>query len=109
DGQRAPDLKLFVRVAVPAINSLIPLEHKFGVAGVAAADLLVKTRQVAAELGITFHVGSQTTTPDAFVTALQSIHELIVAAGVVVDRIDVGGGYPARYPHSEPSPLMDFI
>lgn len=109
DGRPARDLKLFVRVAVPAINSLIPLEHKFGVAGAAAADLLVTTRQVAAELGITFHVGSQTTTPDAFVAALQAIHELIVVAGVVVDRIDVGGGYPARYPHSEPSPLIDFI
>ena len=109
NGRPARDLKLFVRVAVPAINSLIPLEHKFGIAGAAAADLLVKTRQVAAELGITFHVGSQTTTPDAFTTALQAVRELIGAAGVVVDRIDVGGGYPSRYPNSEPSPLADFI
>ena len=109
DGRPARDLKLFVRVAVPAINSLIPLEHKFGIAGAAAADLLVKTRQVAAELGITFHVGSQTTTPDAFVAALQAVRELIGVDGVVVDRIDVGGGYPSRYPNSEPSPLVDFI
>ena len=29
----ARDLVLFVRVAVPAINSRIPLERKFGVAG----------------------------------------------------------------------------
>lgn len=109
NGRPARDLRLFVRVAVPAINSLIPLEHKFGIAGAAAADLLVKTRQVAAELGITFHVGSQTTTPDAFTAALQSVRELIGTAGVVVDRIDVGGGYPSRYPNSEPSPLADFI
>ena len=37
-------------------------------------SLLVKTRQAAAELGLTFHVGSQTTTPDAFVTALAEVH-----------------------------------
>ncbi len=105
----ARDLILWVRVAVPAINSRIPLEHKFGLSGQKAAKLLVKTRQAAAELGLTFHVGSQTTTPDAFVTALGEVHKLIVKAGVVIDRLDVGGGFPARYPDSEPAPLETFM
>lgn len=105
----ARDLELFVRIAVPAKNSRIPLEKKFGIAGQKAAKLLIKTRQVADELGLTFHVGSQTTTPDAFATALDEIHKLIVKAGVVVDAIDVGGGFPSRYTDSEPAPLMSFI
>jgi ornithine decarboxylase len=105
----ARDLLLWVRVAVPSINSRIPLERKFGLSGQKAARLLIKTRQVAAELGLTFHVGSQTTTPDAFVTALGEVHKLIVKAGVVIDRLDVGGGFPARYPDSDPAPLQDFI
>jgi ornithine decarboxylase len=98
-----------VRIAVPAINSRIPLERKFGVSGQKAAKLLVKTRQVAGELGLTFHVGSQTTTPDAFVTALAELHKLIVKAGVVIDRLDVGGGFPSRYPDSDPAPMDDFM
>ncbi|HEX9881139.1 MAG TPA: type III PLP-dependent enzyme [Hyphomicrobium sp.] len=105
----ARDLLLWVRVAVPAINSRIPLERKFGVSGQKAARLLMKTRQAAAELGLTFHVGSQTTTPDAFVTALGEMHKLIVKAGVVIDRLDVGGGFPARYPDSDPAPLQVFM
>ncbi len=105
----ARDLLLWVRVSVPAINSRIPLERKFGVSGQKAARLLVKTRQAAAELGLTFHVGSQTTTPDAFVTALAEVHKLIVKAGVVIERLDVGGGFPARYPDSEPAPLQAFL
>lgn len=105
----ARDLLLWVRVAVPAINSRIPLERKFGLSGQKAARLLVKTRQAAAELGLTFHVGSQTTTPDAFVTALAEVHKLIVKSGVVIDRLDVGGGFPARYPDSEPAPLQTFL
>ena len=105
----ARDLNLFVRIAVPAKNSRIPLERKFGISGAKAARLLVKTRQVALELGICFHVGSQTTTPDSYITALSEVHKLIVKAGVVVDRIDVGGGFPARYPDSNPAPLIDFI
>jgi len=105
----AKDLELFVRIAVPAKNSRIPLEHKFGIAGQKAARLLVKTRQVADELGITFHVGSQTTTPDSFVTAIEEVHQLIVKAGVVVDAIDIGGGFPSRYTDSQPAPLAAFI
>lgn len=105
----ARDLQLFVRLAVPARNSRIPLERKFGVAGQKAARLLVKTRQAAAELGITFHVGSQTTTPEAYVMALGEVKKIIVKAGVVVDAIDVGGGFPSRYPDSEPEPLIRFM
>lgn len=105
----AKDLELFVRIAVPAKNSRIPLEHKFGISGQAAQRLLVKARQVADELGITFHVGSQTTTPDAYVLAFEEVKKLIVKAGVVVDAIDVGGGFPSRYSDSIPARLSDFV
>jgi ornithine decarboxylase len=105
----ARDLLLWVRVAVPAINSRIPLERKFGLSGPKAAKLLVKARQAASELGLTFHVGSQTTTPDAFITALGEVHKLIVKAGVVIDRLDVGGGFPSRYPDSEPASMQTFL
>ena len=105
----ARDLQLFVRVAVPARNATIPLERKFGIAGKAAADLLMRTRQVADELGLTFHVGSQTVTPDAYQTALQTLHDLIVSAGVVVDAVDVGGGFPARYDAQGPAPLSEYM
>jgi ornithine decarboxylase len=105
----AKDLQLFVRIAVPAKNSRVPLERKFGTTGQKAARLLVKTRQVCDELGLTFHVGSQTTTPDAYINALAELHKLIVKAGVVVDAIDVGGGFPARYTDSHPAPLSSFM
>ncbi len=105
----ARDLNLYVRISVPPKNSRIPLERKFGIQGAAAARLLLATRQVAAELGITFHVGSQTQSPEAYGSALVEVHKLIVKAGVVVDRIDVGGGYPSRYADSDPAPLTSFM
>ena len=109
DGKAPKDLQLFVRIAVPAKNSRIPLERKFGIAGAKAAKLLMKTRQAADELGIAFHVGSQTTTPDAFRTAFAEVHKLIVKAGVVIDGIDVGGGFPSTYIDSAPAPLSAFM
>ncbi|HWB43811.1 MAG TPA: type III PLP-dependent enzyme [Hyphomicrobiaceae bacterium] len=103
------ELTLWVRIAVSAKNSKIPLERKYGVSGAKAARLLVKARQAARELGITFHVGSQTSTPEAFVTALEEVGRLIVKAGVVLDRLDVGGGFPSIYGEDRPAPLSDFV
>ncbi len=105
----AQDLHLFVRISVPSKNSRIPLERKFGASGEAAIDLLSRTRQVTDELGLTFHVGSQTTTPEAFITAFEEARQLIYKAGVVVDAIDVGGGFPSRYTDSQPAPLETFM
>jgi ornithine decarboxylase len=103
------ELTLWVRVAVAAKNSKLPLGRKFGIAGAKAARLLVKARQAAKELGITFHVGSQTETPDAYVAALEEVGRLIRKAGVVVDRLDVGGGFPSIYADSaRPAPLSTF-
>ena len=103
------DLTLWVRVAVSAKNSKIPLERKYGVAGTKAVRLLAKARQAAKTLGVTFHVGSQTSTPDAFATALGEIGKLIVKAGVVLDRLDVGGGFPSIYSDDRPAPLTAFV
>jgi ornithine decarboxylase len=108
-GGPARDLELFVRLAVPAMNSRVPLERKFGIAGQKAARLMMKARQVAYKLGVTFHVGSQTTTPDAYIHALEEVGRLIGMSGVTVDALDVGGGFPSVYPDSQPAPLTAFM
>jgi ornithine decarboxylase len=74
-----------------------------------APALLLRARQVARRLGITFHVGSQAVVPAAFGEALRQIGQLIVTSGVMVDAIDIGGGFPSRYPHSDPPELASFM
>ena len=105
---RAQDLNLYLRIACPNTHSLIPLEGKFGVPVAEAPALLLRARQVAHRLGITFHVGSQAVVPAAFGEALRQVGQLIVASGVLVDAIDIGGGFPSRYPHSDPPELSDY-
>jgi ornithine decarboxylase len=105
----AEDLNLFLRVACPNTHSLIPLEGKFGVSSDDAPVLLLRARQIARRLGITFHVGSQAVVPAAFGEALQQIGQLIVESGVMVDAVDIGGGFPSRYPHSDPPELASFM
>jgi len=105
----ARDLTLFLRVACPNTHSLIPLEGKFGASSQEAPALLLRGRQIAQRLGLTFHVGSQAVVPAAFGEAVRQIGQLIVASGVMVDAIDIGGGFPSRYPHSDPPELQDFM
>ncbi|MGB3036004.1 MAG: type III PLP-dependent enzyme, partial [Methyloceanibacter sp.] len=105
---RARDLALYLRIACPNTHSLIPLEGKFGVPMAEAPALLLRARQVAKRLGITFHVGSQAVVPAAFGEALRQVGQLIVTSGVLVDAIDIGGGFPSRYPHSDPPELADY-
>src|SRR4029078_4541610 len=99
----ATDLNLFLRVACPNTHSLIPLEGKFGVSSADAPELVVRARQVARRLGITFHGGSQAVVPAAFGEALRQIGQLIVESGVLVDAIDIGGGLPGPVPQSHPA------
>jgi ornithine decarboxylase len=105
----ADDLTLFLRIACPNTHSLIPLEGKFGASREEAPALLLKARQRATRLGITFHVGSQAVVPAAFGEALRQVGQLIVSSGVLVDAIDIGGGFPSRYPHSDPPELADYM
>ena len=105
----AKDLDLYLRVACPNTHSLIPLEGKFGASSADAPALLLRARQIARRLGITFHVGSQAVVPQAYGEALRQIGQLIVASGVLVDAIDLGGGFPSRYPHSDPPDLSAFM
>lgn len=105
----ADDLTLFLRIACPNTHSLIPLEGKFGASQEEAPALLLKARQRATRLGITFHVGSQAVVPAAFGEALRQVGQLILSSGVLVDAIDIGGGFPSRYPHSDPPELSDYM
>lgn len=106
----AKDLTLVVRFAVDGEGAAYPLARKFGVTAAEAPALLRKTRQVSEEmLGVSFHVGSQCMRPDAFRTAMDMVNRAIVEAGVLVDVVDVGGGFPAIYPGMTPPPMLDYV
>ncbi|MCB2055138.1 MAG: type III PLP-dependent enzyme [Geminicoccaceae bacterium] len=96
------DLELFVRLAVPGEGAVLSLTGKFGAGMDEAAVLLRRARAVARATGITFHVGSQSLQPQAFVQAIRMAAEVAQRAGGI-DHLDVGGGFPARYLGNEPA------
>ena len=109
DGEAATDLRLCVRLRVSSEYSELSLASKFGCDLTDAAALLQETRQYADWLGVCFHVGSQAMSPFAYVQALDRTRAAIAEASVVIDMIDVGGGFPSVYPGMEPPPLEDYF
>jgi ornithine decarboxylase len=105
----AGELGLIVRLALPKGDAVLDLSGKFGAEETEAVALLRTARPLAARLGVAFHVGSQCLDPLAWRRALELTAEVIAAADVAVDIVDVGGGFPVAYPDVEPPPLGAFI
>jgi len=106
----ADDLTLIVRLAVSADGAAYSLSGKFGVDLHEAPSLLLAARRATQDrMGVSFHVGSQCMRPTAFQAALAQANRAIVRAGVMVDVVDVGGGFPSIYPGMLPPDLADYM
>lgn len=105
----AKDLTILVRIAVSNEGSALPLSGKFGASAAEAADILSVARRYADELGISFHVGSQAMKPSAWAQAMADASRVIIDAGVTVDIVDVGGGFPAIYADKNPPAMDDYV
>ena len=103
------ELGLIVRLALPKGSAVLDLSGKFGVAPALASELLRAARPHAIRLGISFHVGSQCLDPLAWRSALALTGEVIRDAGVDVEIVDIGGGFPVEYPDVQPPPLGAFL
>jgi ornithine decarboxylase len=102
------DLGLVVRLALPKGTAVYDLSGKFGAEPARAVELLRAARPHARKLGVSFHVGSQCLEPAAYARAVALAARVIREAGVAVEVLDVGGGYPVAYPDVVPPPLGAF-
>jgi ornithine decarboxylase len=107
--RRADDLTLVVRLAVSNQDAAYALSNKFGVSEENAPALLQKARRYADNLGVSFHVGSQCMSPSAYRDAMELASRLIRDAGVILDVVDVGGGFPSAYPGMTPPDLELYV
>ncbi len=105
----ASDLGLMVRIALPAGPARYDLSGKFGAEPEKAAALLRAARPLARTLGVSFHVGSQCLDPLAWRAAIRLAGAVVRQAGVAIEVLDVGGGFPVAYPDAAPPPLGAFV
>jgi len=97
----APGTSVYVRLSTTNTQNQVPSEGKFGVDEAVAARLLLQAADRGLDpYGVTFHVGSQTTDPTAWDAPIESCARLmtgLLAYGIRLTLLDIGGGFPAGY------------
>jgi len=99
----APGSKVYVRILTEGSTTADwPLSRKFGCQTDMAMDLLILARQLGlVPYGVSFHVGSQQRDIgvwDAAIAKVKVIFERLKEEdGIVLQMINMGGGFPANY------------
>ncbi|MCF5734443.1 diaminopimelate decarboxylase [Pseudomonas syringae] len=89
-------------------------ENKFGIAIAAAEDVYIRASQLPnlEVIGVDCHIGSQLTTLEPFIDALDRLLDLVDRlgdCGIHLHHIDLGGGLGVRYRDEEPPLAADYI
>ncbi len=89
-------------------------ENKFGIAIADAEDVYVRAAQLQnlEIVGVDCHIGSQLTTLEPFIDALDRLLALVDRlgdCGIYLRHIDLGGGLGVRYRDEEPPLAADYI
>ena len=97
----APGARVFCRILTSGAGAEWPLSRKFGCEPEMAEHLLLAARDLGVvPCGVSFHVGSQQRDPrqwDDAVAAAAKLFRSLAEAGIELDLLNVGGGFPARY------------
>jgi ornithine decarboxylase len=105
--QLAPGVAVYLRLRVDDSASVFPLSRKFGADVEDAYHLLLLAERLGLRpYGVTFHVGSQCESTEAWRTAIRTagaLMEMLLPDGIELEMLDLGGGFPARYGAAGPA------
>ncbi len=97
----APGRQVYCRILVENAGADWPLSRKFGTTLANARTLMLRAGELGLDpYGISFHVGSQQTSTEAYEAAIGKVAMLFTDlrdAGVELRMINLGGGFPTRY------------
>ena len=102
------DLNLHLRISIPNNFSKIKLTKKFGIEGNKAKALLNEIKNLAKNIGVSFHPGSQCMNVKAYKLAINKTVNLIKESDIEINYFNVGGGFPSKYPGMNPDPLKKY-
>jgi len=99
----APECRAFLRIYTSNEGSRFDLSKRFGVRMEDAPCLLTHAYEMGLKvLGLTFHVGSQCSSPDNWCTGLRDCGKLF-RRFPDLRIVNLGGGYPVNYDGAVPS------
>lgn len=92
-----------VRFKLPVKGAAYDFGEKFGATPEEAEALLRRAAELGLPLAMTFHPGTQCTDPEAWVAYIREAACIAGRAGVTLDRLNVGGGFPAHRAGAAPA------
>ncbi|HEX4725729.1 MAG TPA: type III PLP-dependent enzyme [Pseudonocardiaceae bacterium] len=102
--RNAPGARVFCRVLVEPPGAATPFGRKFGCDEAMATDLLCRAGELGLRpYGVSFHVGSQQTDPDAWRGGIEQAARIARELDIELPMINLGGGFPTRYRTDVPS------
>ncbi len=97
----APGARVFCRILTDGAGAEWPLSRKFGCEPVMAEDVLLHAHKLGLKAhGVSFHVGSQQTRLNAWDVAVgeaKAIFNTMLAHGIKLEMVNLGGGFPTKY------------
>lgn len=118
--KHCPDAGLLLRIKVSDDGSMVKFSNKFGIVVEKAVELIEETIKEGLNVeGISFHIGSQCSSPENFIKALESVAKIFeeldkknLKIGYIKEDndikiqkkiVDIGGGFPVKYIGDEQS------
>lgn len=102
----APNSRVFCRLTVLNTGADWPLSDKFGTTTDHAYALMLQAEQLNLKAtGLSFHVGSQQTSAEAYQQAIaqaSTLFQRLQSQGLALDLLNIGGGLPSHYTRSVP-------
>ena len=99
--QHFPGARVLVRIKVANRGSIVELSLKFGADTDQAVYLLRKAKLLGlAPVGVSFHVGSQSTNVENYLQALEitaGIFKEAAENNLPLEMVDIGGGFPIQH------------
>jgi ornithine decarboxylase len=98
---------VLLRVSFRSDSAAVDLSRKFGCSPEQVVDIVDQARALGIHIrGLSFHVGSQSLTPDTHVDAIRRCAELIDEVNRQypnpLNVLDIGGGFPVDYANEKP-------
>lgn len=100
---------LLLRVAFRSPDCAVDLSRKFGCSPEEVPALIKEANALGLHVkGLSFHVGSQSTSPSTHVAAIEACTRLIEEYEVPIRILDIGGGFPVDYDHGNDIDIQSF-
>ncbi len=98
-----------VRIKTENHTCIFNLSEKFGANKKDAINLIQQAKKYYKKIGISFHIGSQSTSPDDYLSAIDLVEDIIQESAIDLHYLNLGGGLPLVYTNSNPPSIAQFL